>query len=45
VNIGSLPEEGVKMGVIVVSTVPILMIYPLLQKHFTKGVLVGAIKG
>jgi putative aldouronate transport system permease protein len=44
-NIGSVPEDGVKMAVIVVSTVPILMIYPLLQKHFTKGVLVGAIKG
>ncbi len=42
---GTLPEDGVKMAVIVVSTVPILMIYPLLQKHFTKGVLVGAIKG
>ncbi len=45
VNIGSLPEEGVKMAVIVVSTIPILCVYPLLQKHFTKGVLVGAIKG
>jgi putative aldouronate transport system permease protein len=45
VNIGSIPEEGVKMAVIVVSTIPILCVYPLLQKHFTKGVLVGAIKG
>ncbi len=45
VNIGSIPEEGVKMAVIVVSTIPIMCVYPLLQKHFTKGVLVGAIKG
>jgi putative aldouronate transport system permease protein len=44
-NIGSIPADGVKMAVIVVSTIPILMVYPLLQKHFTKGVLIGAIKG
>jgi len=42
---GSIPEDGVKMAVIVVSTVPILMVYPFLQKYFTKGVLIGAIKG
>lgn len=42
---GSVPEDGVKMAVIVVSTVPILMVYPFLQKYFTKGVLIGAIKG
>jgi putative aldouronate transport system permease protein len=43
--IGSVPEEGMKMAVIVVSTIPILMIYPFLQKYFTKGALIGAIKG
>lgn len=42
---GTIPEDGVKMSVIVVSTVPILMVYPFLQKHFTKGALIGAIKG
>lgn len=39
------PEEGMKMAVIVVATIPILMVYPFLQKHFTKGVMIGAIKG
>jgi putative aldouronate transport system permease protein len=42
---GSIPEDGVKMAVIVVSTLPILMIYPFIQKYFTKGVMIGAIKG
>ena len=39
------PEQSVKMAVIVVSTVPILCVYPFLQKYFVKGVMVGALKG
>ena len=39
------PTESVKNAVIVFATAPILLIYPFLQKHFTKGVMVGAIKG
>jgi putative aldouronate transport system permease protein len=37
--------QSVKMAVIVVSTIPILLVYPFLQKHFAKGVLMGSIKG
>lgn len=37
--------ESIKYGVIVVATVPILAVYPLLQKYFVKGVMVGAVKG
>jgi putative aldouronate transport system permease protein len=33
------------MAVIVVSTVPIMCVYPFLQKYFVKGVMVGALKG
>lgn len=36
---------GLKYAVIVISTIPIFIIYPLLQKFFAKGVMVGAIKG
>lgn len=37
--------ETIKYATIIVSTLPILLIYPLLQKYFVKGVMVGAIKG
>jgi len=39
------PEQGIKMAVIVIATVPILVVYPFLQKHFTKGAMLGSIKG
>jgi len=37
--------ESVQYAAIIVSTVPILVIYPFLQKYFTKGVMIGSIKG
>ena len=37
--------ETIKYAVIVVATVPILSIYPFLQRYFVQGVLVGAVKG
>lgn len=37
--------ESIKYGVIIISSLPVLVLYPFLQKHFTKGVLVGAVKG
>jgi putative aldouronate transport system permease protein len=39
------PSQTVKMAVIVVSTIPMLLVYPFLQKHFAKGVLLGSVKG
>lgn len=37
--------ESIKYAVIVVTTVPILTLYPFLQKYFVQGVMVGAVKG
>lgn len=38
-------SQTIKMTTIVVATLPILMIYPLLQKHFVQGATIGAVKG
>jgi len=37
--------EQLKYGIIVVSSVPLLIVYPFLQKYFAQGVMIGAIKG
>ncbi|GAA1732572.1 carbohydrate ABC transporter permease [Brachybacterium phenoliresistens] len=39
------PAEGLKFAVIVIATLPIMCIYPFLQKHFAKGVMIGSVKG
>ncbi|OAH50190.1 carbohydrate ABC transporter permease [Microbacterium oleivorans] len=39
------PAQGIKFAVIVVATLPILLFYPFLQKHFAKGMLIGSVKG
>lgn len=37
--------EMIKYGVIIVSSLPVLIMYPFVQKHFIKGMLIGAVKG
>jgi ABC-type glycerol-3-phosphate transport system permease component len=39
------PAESIQMAVVVIALVPILCVYPFLQRYFTSGVLSGAIKG
>lgn len=41
----AMRAEGIKYSVIVVSSVPMLILYPFVQKFFVKGVMIGAIKG
>lgn len=38
-------QEQIRYGIIVVSTLPIMVLYPCLQRFFAKGVMIGAIKG
>ena len=37
--------ENIKFATILVATVPILLVYPFIQKYFVKGVMIGAVKG
>jgi putative aldouronate transport system permease protein len=41
----ALFDDGIKMATVVVATVPILCVYPFLQKYFVQGIFVGSIKG
>ena len=40
-----MTAEQIKYALIVVSTLPIMVVYPFLQKFFAKGVMLGSIKG
>jgi putative aldouronate transport system permease protein len=42
---GAAPEQALQSAVVVLALIPILLVYPMLQRYFTKGVLTGAIKG
>ena len=40
-----MASESVQGAAIVIATLPIMCVYPFLQKYFVKGVMIGAIKG
>lgn len=42
---GTLPAATVRMAIAVIGLLPILIIYPILQKYFVKGISLGAVKG
>ncbi|MBO0884917.1 MAG: carbohydrate ABC transporter permease [Mycobacterium sp.] len=39
------PQPALQMAILVISLVPIAVVYPFIQRHFTKGVMLGAVKG
>jgi len=41
----TLPTPTLQMAAVILASAPMLIIYPFIQKHFTKGMLIGAIKG
>lgn len=41
----SIPGDAVKMALVLVTTGPILLLYPFVQKYFVKGIMVGSVKG
>jgi putative aldouronate transport system permease protein len=40
-----LPSASLRMAVVLFAMLPIVMVYPFLQKHFAKGIMLGAVKG
>ena len=38
-------KEMMKYSLIIISSIPVLVIYPFVQKHFVKGVMIGSVKG
>ena len=42
--IGSQFTMGIKMAAVIMTMLPVMCVYPILQKHFVKGILIGAIK-
>lgn len=44
-DLATPPSSSVIAATVMVSTVPILVVYPFLQKYFVKGVMIGAVKG
>lgn len=41
----TVPTMTIQMAAVVIASLPIIVVYPFLQKHFTKGMLIGSIKG
>jgi multiple sugar transport system permease protein/putative aldouronate transport system permease protein len=39
------PQTSIQMAILVISIIPIVLVYPFLQRHFAKGMLTGAVKG
>ncbi|OAS23751.1 carbohydrate ABC transporter permease [Paenibacillus oryzisoli] len=43
-GLAHMDPEGIKMATIIIATLPIIIIYPFLQRHFVKGMMVGSVK-
>ncbi|MBD0379801.1 carbohydrate ABC transporter permease [Paenibacillus sedimenti] len=44
-GIASVTEESIKMATVVISVLPMLIIYPFIQKYYVKGIMIGSVKG
>jgi len=44
-DVGQLPMESMKMAMTIITTGPIILLYPFVQRYFVKGLTIGAVKG
>ena len=44
-ELGTIPSVGIRMAIAVVAIVPVMIVYPFLQKSFVKGIVIGGVKG
>lgn len=43
-SLSSVPQDALKMAAVILTTLPMLVVYPWIQRYFTKGVLLGSVK-
>ena len=43
-NAAALTPDSIRMAATMVSTIPIIMVYPFIQKYFVKGIMLGSVK-
>ena len=44
-DLSQLPSVGIRMAIAVIALIPVMIAYPLIQKSFVKGIVVGGVKG
>lgn len=44
-ELGSIPSVGIRMAIAVIAIVPVIVVYPFIQKSFVRGIVIGGVKG
>ena len=45
IDVEKAPSELIRYATVVLAMLPVIIVYPFLQRHFVKGVMVGSVKG
>jgi ABC-type sugar transport system, permease component len=44
-EMGTIPSVGIRMAIAVIAIIPVMIVYPFIQKSFVKGIVIGGVKG